>query len=78
MGVTRKIVTKGNGSDRPKKGDIVTIEYTGNLYEESKGSKNDFRGQQYTAIGVGKVIKGTSHLECIQEKSRWLTQARLG
>ena len=46
MGVTRKIVTKGNGTDKPKKGDTVTIEYTGNLYDETKGSKNDFRGKQ--------------------------------
>ncbi|KAL9136987.1 MAG: hypothetical protein Q9175_001821 [Cornicularia normoerica] len=83
MGVTRKIVTKGNGTDKPKKGDTVTIEYTGNLYDEAKGSKNDFRGKQFdtskgrgpfkTEIGVGKVIKGTSHFECKQTKSRWLT-----
>lgn len=104
MGVTRKIITKGNGTDRPKKGDSVTIEYTGNLYDEAN-SKNDFRGKQYvpathsshpqftshlkiyaeqhsstfrfdtskgrgpfkTEIGVGKVIKGTPHLEKIQE-----------
>lgn len=68
MGVTRKIVTKGNGTDRPKKGDTVTIEYTGNLYDEAKGSKSDFRGKQFdsskgrgpfkTEIGIGKVIKG--------------------
>lgn len=67
MGVTRKIITKGNGTDRPKKGDSVTIEYTGNLYDEAN-SKNDFRGKQFdtskgrgpfkTEIGVGKVIKG--------------------
>lgn len=68
MGVTRKIVTKGNGTDKPKKGDQVTIEYTGNLYDEAKGSKDNFRGKQFdsskgrgpfkTQIGVGKVIKG--------------------
>ncbi|CAD6565869.1 MAG: FK506-binding protein 2B [Alectoria sarmentosa] len=68
MGVTRKIISKGNGADRPKAGDAVTIEYTGNLYDEAKGSKNDFRGKQFdtskgrgpfkTEIGVGKVIKG--------------------
>jgi len=46
MGVTRKIVTKGNGTDKPKAGDEVTIEYTGNLYDESKGAKDDFRGKQ--------------------------------
>lgn len=49
MGVTRKIIAKGNGTDRPKQGDTVTIEYTGNLYDETKGSKNDFRGKQYVS-----------------------------
>jgi len=59
---------QGNGVDKPKKGDEVTIEYTGNLYDESKGASNDYRGKQFdssvgrgdfkTAIGVGKVIKG--------------------
>ena len=49
MGVTRKIIAKGNGTDKPKKGDTVTIEYTGNLYDEDKGSKNDFRGKQYVS-----------------------------
>ena len=49
MGVTRKIISKGNGTDKPKKGDTVTIEYTGNLYDEAKGSKNDFRGKQYVS-----------------------------
>lgn len=47
MGVTKKVVTKGNGTDIPKKGDEVTIEYTGNLYDESKGEKADYRGAQY-------------------------------
>ncbi|MCJ1354436.1 MAG: FK506-binding protein 2B [Icmadophila ericetorum] len=68
MGVTRKILKEGNGVDKPKKGDTVTIEYTGNLYDESKGSDKNYRGKQFdtsvgrgdfkTAIGVGKVIRG--------------------
>lgn len=49
MGVTRKIVTRGNGTDRPKVGDEVTIDYTGNLYDESKGANADFRGKQCVA-----------------------------
>lgn len=45
MGVTRKLLKEGNGSDKPKKGDTVTIEYTGNLYDE--GSTDQFhRGEQ--------------------------------
>ncbi|KAL2047051.1 hypothetical protein N7G274_001069 [Stereocaulon virgatum] len=68
MGVSKKVIKEGNGTDWPKKGDDVTIEYTGNLYDESKGSENDYRGKQFdssvgrgdfrTKIGVGKVIKG--------------------
>jgi len=46
MGVTRKVVKEGNGVDRPQKGDEVTIEYTGNLYDSSKGADNDYRGNQ--------------------------------
>ena len=45
MGVTRKLLKEGNGVDRPKKGDEVTIEYTGNLYDSSKAD-NDYRGTQ--------------------------------
>ncbi|KAL8754242.1 MAG: hypothetical protein Q9199_004486 [Rusavskia elegans] len=67
MGVTRKVLKEGNGTDKPKKGDVVTIEYTGNLYDEAK-KDNDCRGTQFdssvgrgdfkTQIGVGKVIRG--------------------
>lgn len=46
MGVTRKVITEGNGQDKPKRGDTVTIEYTGNLYDESKGKAADYRGKQ--------------------------------
>ncbi|KAL8799853.1 MAG: hypothetical protein Q9182_005602 [Xanthomendoza sp. 2 TL-2023] len=67
MGVTRKVLKEGNGTDIPKKGDQVTIEYTGNLYDEEEAD-NDYRGKQFdssvgrgdfkTEIGVGKVIRG--------------------
>ena len=46
MGVTRKVLKQGNGTDKPKKGDEVTIEYTGNLYDE-KYADNDYRGEKY-------------------------------
>lgn len=45
MGVTRKVLKEGNGTDKPKKGDDVTIEYTGNLYDEAQAS-NEHRGKQ--------------------------------
>ncbi|KAL8933882.1 MAG: hypothetical protein Q9211_005527, partial [Gyalolechia sp. 1 TL-2023] len=67
MGVERKVLKEGNGTDKPKKGDEVTIEYTGNLYDESEAD-NDYRGKEFdssvgrgdfkTKIGVGKVIRG--------------------
>lgn len=45
MGVERKVLKEGNGTDKPKKGDEVTIEYTGNLYDEEEAD-NDYRGKQ--------------------------------
>ena len=47
MGVTKRVITPGNGTDIPKKGDQVTIEYTGNLYDPEKGKEADYRGKQY-------------------------------
>ena len=42
-------------------------------FDSSKG-----RGAFKTEIGVGKVIKGTPHLQKRQGKTRWLTQAKVG
>ena len=68
MGYERKVVRAGDKTNFPKKGDNVTIAYTGNLYDKNMGAQNDFRGKQFdtsegrgdfvTAIGAGKVIKG--------------------
>ena len=84
MPLEKKTVRQGNGADYPEKGDEVTIEYTGWLYDQSKAS-NQNRGKQFvtssrrgqalltsprfdssvgrgdfkTAIGIGRVIKGT-------------------
>ena len=46
MGFEKKLYKDGNGKDFPKKGDMVTIEYTGNLYDEAAGASKDYRGQQ--------------------------------
>jgi len=46
MGVERKILSQGNGTDKPKEGDEVTIEYTGSLYDPDKAG-NNHRGKQY-------------------------------
>ncbi|KAL2218134.1 hypothetical protein M432DRAFT_640239 [Thermoascus aurantiacus ATCC 26904] len=67
MGVTKTLLKPGNGQDFPKKGDMVTIEYTGCLYDESKAD-NHYMGKQFdtskqrgplkTPIGVDAVIRG--------------------
>lgn len=47
MGVTKKVIKQGNG-DKPKAGDTITMEYTGNLYDE-KQAANDYKGKQFVA-----------------------------
>ncbi|KAJ5482077.1 hypothetical protein N7475_000889 [Penicillium sp. IBT 31633x] len=71
MGVERKIITRGNGSDSPAAGDKVSIHYTGWLYDAKKANKG-FQGKQFDSsrtpgrgplnvqIGVGQVIKASS------------------
>lgn len=45
MGVTKTVLRPGNGQDAPKKGDHVSIHYTGCLYDESKAD-NHYMGKQ--------------------------------
>ncbi|KAI9880580.1 MAG: hypothetical protein M1830_002279 [Pleopsidium flavum] len=49
MGVTRKVLKQGNNIDKPKKGDEVTIEYTGCLYDK-KQEHNEYRGTKYLGL----------------------------
>jgi len=65
MGVTKQLRKAGNGIDKPIKGDKVSIEYTGYLYDSSNefgfGTKFDSsvgRGDFDVKIGIGQVIKG--------------------
>ncbi|EXJ68965.1 peptidylprolyl isomerase [Cladophialophora psammophila CBS 110553] len=61
------VLSPGNNSDYPTRGDEVVIEYTGWLYDASRPDE-DFKGSQFdssvgrgdfkTAIGVGRVIRG--------------------
>jgi len=39
MGVTRKVLEPGNGKQKPIKGDVVSLIYTGNIYDEAKGKQ---------------------------------------
>jgi len=65
MGVDKQVHRAGNGVDIPQKGNEVSIEYTGWLYDEQaenkKGKQFDSsvgRGDLITPIGVGRVIRG--------------------
>ncbi|KAI9844817.1 MAG: hypothetical protein M1837_005235 [Sclerophora amabilis] len=67
MGVDKKILKNGDQTLFPQKGDTVTIEYTGCLYDSAR-AEQDYKGQKFdssigrgdfvTTIGEGKVIKG--------------------
>lgn len=46
MGVTRKVIKEGSGSEMPKEGDEITVEYTGYLYDPNVGPEKDFKGEQ--------------------------------
>ncbi len=39
MGVTKTQITPGNGVDKAKEGDTITMEYTGTLYDENAADK---------------------------------------
>ncbi|PWY66848.1 peptidyl-prolyl cis-trans isomerase [Aspergillus sclerotioniger CBS 115572] len=65
MGVTKTTLVEGNGQQYPKKGDVVSIHYTGCLLDASQPNKmgkqfdsSRGRGVFKTSIGTGRVIKG--------------------
>ncbi|KAI9351153.1 hypothetical protein DFJ73DRAFT_625049 [Zopfochytrium polystomum] len=58
-GVTKETIKPGDGVNFPKKGDTVTMHYTGTLNDGTKFDSSIDRGQVFaTKIGVGRVIRG--------------------
>lgn len=45
MGFEKNVLKRGNGVDRPKRGDTVTMEYTGWLYD-ANAAANGYKGKQ--------------------------------
>lgn len=60
MGVTKDILTPGDGETFPKKGDQLTMHYTGTLASNGKQFDSSVsRGKPFQfVIGIGQVIQG--------------------
>jgi hypothetical protein len=73
QGVTKTILRPGNGRDSPHTGDTVVIDYTGYLYDETRGENEYFMGTQC----VPANSKRLAHLPSIPSPSMNLGIPRL-
>lgn len=44
MGVTTKILERDDNTNKSTKRDVVIVEYTSNLYDETMGEEVNYRG----------------------------------
>lgn len=59
MGVTIQRISPGDGKSFPKKGDVVTMHYSGTLENGKVFDSSYKRGTPFKSqIGVGKLIRG--------------------
>eukprot|EP00040_Diaphanoeca_grandis_P004633 m.29564 g.29564 ORF g.29564 m.29564 type:complete len:109 (-) comp16118_c0_seq1:280-606(-) len=59
MGVTKEIISAGDGVTFPKKGQSLTMHYTGKLEDGTVFDSSVAKNRPFTfQIGVGQVIKG--------------------
>eukprot|EP00754_Rhynchopus_humris_P042932 Rhum_TRINITY_DN2856_c0_g1::Rhum_TRINITY_DN2856_c0_g1_i1::g.8627::m.8627/K09568/FKBP1; FK506-binding protein 1 len=59
LGVTKQVLTAGDGKTFPRRGDNLTMHYTGTLANGQKFDSSVDRGQPFSfQIGVGQVIRG--------------------
>lgn len=66
MGVTKTVISPGNGQQFPQKGDQISMHYTGCLYDENAPNK---MGKQYVLpLPFSPLFKSLSFLSDVQKR----------